>query len=188
MDTLSIDPGKHCGWAYYEGSKLVATGLHKDPKRLLSDDPAPIASDIAAGVLAQLKVHQGVPLSLAREIEIVYERPQVYVPGVSVARPADLIFVAIVGATVAQACASYYRARGNTVIGIRSYLPVQWVGGRSKNVKKGPWENARAKHVAGRLTPEELDCVLADHNVIDAVGIGLYRIGRSEPKRVSPRR
>lgn len=101
---------------------------------------------------------------------VIAEWPQVY--SGSVADPNALLGLAAVSAAIA----SLY-----PYVEHRSVLPRTWKGSLDGEVM--------AQRIEGRLSPEEVarieDCPASlRHNVLDAVGIGLYHFGRLERKRV----
>lgn len=107
-----------------------------------------------------------------RDYSVVSEYPQSYIASQQKGDQNDLVELAgVVGATCAEL--------GGTVTGV---LPREWKGQTPKDI-----HNAR---VLKRLTPEELKivqtCSVSEsllHNTIDAVGIGLFHLGRLERKR-----
>jgi hypothetical protein len=147
---IAIDPGKAgLGWAAFEGGRLIETGL------------------IANGSLSEafralkevcLKYWPG---------DAVIEIPQVYQQRLQKGDPNDLITVAVIAGIVAAAFFPY---------GIEPQL-----------VRAHKWKGNRPKAVDNQYTLSLLDedekCKLVkvsskQHNVLDAVGIGLWRLGR----------
>ncbi len=106
------------------------------------------------------------PQAFLYEAEAIMERPQVY-PRTRPKQANDLITLAI---RVGQ-YKERIEARGAKVTLI---LPNKWKGSVPK-----PIHNQRVKDT---LTPVELKILGAgDHNVIDAVGLGLYALNRLVP-------
>ena len=101
---------------------------------------------------------------------VIAEWPQVY--SGSAADPNALLALAAVSAAIAN---QFPFAEH------RSVLPHEWKGSLDGEVM--------AKRIEGRLSPEELAAIepcpaSIRHNVLDAVGIGLWHFGRLERKRV----
>ena len=75
--------------------------------------------------------------------------------------------------------------------------PAEWIGQLSKvcpacrgKAKKkcsecrgSAWETPRGRRIRSRLTPAELALVPDQNDAIDAVGLGLYALGRLTPQR-----
>lgn len=114
------------------------------------------------------KVGEQVYLRFASDgpVDVVVERPQVYVQSKQKGDPNDLITVAL----MAGAAASNI-AQGR----VTACLPREWKGSVPKD--------AMVERIRRRLTPEEyarvdLPARSLRHNVFDAVGIGLHQLGR----------
>ena len=118
----------------------------------------------------------GGPVAVAGEVRdwfgslvadrIVIERPQVYIPRLMKGDPNDLINLAmVVGALLAT-----LHGPGETV------LPASWKGQVPKDIM--------VNRIKKRLAPEELARAMLpktkdlQHNVFDAIGIGLWAVGR----------
>lgn len=149
MKLISVDPGKHAfGWALFEDGDFIAGGL-------CGNDTQAIDGDLKA----------------LGATEAIIELPQVYQQRMWKGDPNDLIEVAIVAGKAAHALAM----AGATDI---------------EFVKPRVWKGTRSKKICNKLTLDTLtSCeraafdtieVLASlrHNVIDAIGIGLWRLKR----------
>jgi hypothetical protein len=160
MRTLvAVDPGKElAGVAYFRDDTLVAAAL-------IRPDPATpywVARFVAEWVQREVKE----PLDA-----ILCEAQQIY-PGPRKADPNDLLPLAYVaGAVQARINAGQYGL----------VLPRVWTGGVPKDV--------RVRKVLNELTPEETDVFneVAGpkgkmHNVVDAIGIGLFALKRFNTK------
>lgn len=148
---LAIDPGlKTVGWAYFEGRELRACGL----SRARSADPG----EAAAAHRANLEHFYEL------RVEVVAERMEHRARrrGQRPVPPQDLIDVNLIAGHL-----------GAT----RWYLPRQWKGSVPKEIHQ-------THHILPKLSDTEKKLVLSvkpaslRHNAIDAVGIGLYRLGR----------
>lgn len=152
---LAIDPGADSGWAVYNtrGSVLEACGL-------------------AGAARTRTK------LPLEGVTRVLIERPMIYPGGRQEARPRDVITLALRAGE-----------RGGAVRAATGVEP--------EYVEPRPWKGTIAKdtchaRIWARLSPDERAIVdkacvnIAPglrHNVLDAVGIGLYGVGRFEAGR-----
>lgn len=117
---------------------------------------------------------------------IVYEWPQVYRAARAPGDPNDLLGLVAVAAGVAsqlEALAAERNGRDGSLL-ILSPTPAQWAGQLPKTKTGDPWLSLRGQRVASRLSPAERALVPKSHDAIDAVGIGLWAVGRFEPRRV----
>lgn len=163
---LAIDPSIRCaGWALFKvsgGRELVAAGTVDQS----SDE---VMSFRVANFLARFEDQSNWPLACVTDV--VLEFPQVY-PGSQEENPNDLMPLA------AQAGAILY-AFGHQRVTL--VAPRDWKG----NVEK----HAHNERVLGRLSPAELARVPTqarsrkypyNHNMVDAIGIGLHHQGKLE--------
>jgi hypothetical protein len=112
---------------------------------------------------------------------LVIEWPQVYRAAKSPGDPNDLLGLAGVGVGVA----AQFAAHGMTVI--RSPTPHDWTGSLAKERRvRGVKVSPRAARILERLSPAERALIPAQHDAIDAVGLGLWALGRFAPRRVYP--
>lgn len=175
MNLVSLDPGlRECGVAQFDGPRLV-------------DCAMPVSGNWnGRGIEAWVAMADAAAeWILTREPEVfVYEMMQPY-QGNSAAKNENLLQLTAVLGAVGAALAR----RG----GIRfvSYLPAQWKGQVKKDVHHRRITGATGKSTGqwrpGILTQEELGLfdrarqgVAAgkQHNILDAIGIGLYHVGR----------
>jgi hypothetical protein len=122
-----------------------------------------------------LKIADTLPAGVA---ELVTEWPQIYrgeqskVPAKSMPPMAGVGVAvgALIGAT------------------ITSYLPKTWSSGIPKATEGDCRESPRSRRIHSRLDGVELELwdrlKKSDHDAIDAIGIGLFRLGRLKPIRV----
>lgn len=150
---LAIDPGNGTGVAIFKALKLIQAGM--------------VTFTDYMGYSKQL-------FTLIKKVRpsiIVVEKPQIYQPRFWKGDPNDVLSVAIkVGIVIAVA--SHESCR------VEEVLPHKWKGTRPKTV-----DNA---HTLSLLSEEEtrvLNRVILSksklHNVIDAIGIGLWYLKRS---------
>lgn len=125
--------------------------------------------------------HNENALTFADELVCVYEKPTLYGGGVSEKDPDDIIHIAMVGAAFA-ALRTWHK--------ITAPEPKEWNFGTKKIKLNNPtiWQGQRGQQVARRLTLAERALVPDKHDAIDAVGQGLFELGKMEPIRVNARR
>ncbi|MCP3104638.1 hypothetical protein LZ198_37820 [Myxococcus sp. K15C18031901] len=178
---VALDPGlRECGVALFDldtGELLVAgmpTNFESKARGLAAW--ASMATATAAFVSSFLE-----PLRAAGEavaIVVVSECPQVYTAGKSKGDPNDLIELAGVVGRVAGALGATSE---------RSVLPREWKGTLNGDVMveriKSRLDERPCEHLRVQL-PRAQD---KQHNVWDAVGIGLHVLGRLVPRKVFPR-
>lgn len=125
---------------------------------------------------------------------IVFERPQWYAAAKSKGDPNQLAGIAGVAANV-TGIISRHTAQPLLV---ESPTPAEWIGQLSKvcpackgkarkkcaACKGSDWETPRGRYIRGRLSPAELALVPDQNDAIDAVGLGLWALGRLTPRRV----
>ncbi len=155
MRLLAVDPGLKCtGVAVFEGSRLVRGFVVRGPR---DGDTADRARAVASGVLEKVPAVD----------RVIYEWPQVYRFGRGKGDPNDLLALVAIGSAVA---ALYPAAR------VESVKPAEWKGQRAKEAMRGV--------IVTRLDPSEQELLTwAGHDTWDAVGIGLWALGRLERRR-----
>ena len=117
---------------------------------------------------------------------VVFERPQWYARGKSKGDPNQLAGIAGVAANVTGLLSPS---------AVSSPTPAEWIGQLPKtcatcraNKKKCPacfgsaWNTPRGRRIRSRLTPAELALVPDQNDAIDAVGLGLWKLGRLTPR------
>lgn len=157
MTLVTVDPGvKATGIAHFIDKKLHRVALVR-------------SSGLTSMIGSLFNVEWPVYFSLN---ELIVERPTVYRRG-SKGDPNDLISIAIVAGAAAMAFGC------ETWTSIEFIEPRTWKGSVKKTV-----HNAR---IIKRLDKEELEVMNTRldgvpkgliHNVVDAIGIGLYKLGR----------
>ncbi len=172
-DVIALDPAsRFAGVAHFAGGKLQSVGR-------LKCLPEPGDTDASRCLRAAQKVLTWV---VEREIApryLVTEFPQVYGVGASKADPNDLTPMACMVGAVAGMLFSV-AASLNVGFECTSYLPRVWKQGTRDK------EEIRAD-VTTRLAPDELILMPASTtDEWDAVGIGLYALGRFAPVRSFP--
>lgn len=106
---------------------------------------------------------------------LVSEFPQIYPADKSKGDPNYLTPLAAMGGVLAG---FYPNAR------VLSPLPKEWTGNIPKNEDGDPLDSPRGRRVWERLSEVERTRVVPSHDAVDAVGLGLYGLGRFERRRV----
>lgn len=157
--SLSVDPGlRVSGYAIWLGNTLQSAGLATDSKTLMG----PMAWREMASALLLIVLNKRID-------NLFIEIPQVYTASRSKGDPNDLIQIAGVAGAITSAIYSPM----STAYGVK---PREWKG----CVEKSVTEN----RVRKKLSNAELKTIKfptaksLHHNVFDAIGIGLYHLGR----------
>lgn len=173
---ISVDPSVNsAGLAIFVGGQLIHAQTVK--VNVHGGDPAD-AAYYMAGKIAEAIFRKGGRYMCSAEF--VFEWPQIYRAARSKGDPNDLPALAAIGCATAA------------IIGcdvVKSYTPKVWAGSVPKATRtKALAENSpRAKRIKSRLSSVELpEWPKGEHDAIDAIGIGLYHLGRLEPKRLYP--
>lgn len=181
-DLLVIDPSiRCCGVAIFRDGDLVDTTAVREPHGRTKLPAIQRCLDMAHRVTCWC-------LGKCRPDEIASEWPKIYAPGKGKGDPTKTIpglsGVAVGVAVDVAAEPALARLHGGD-LKCYSYLPDEWVQGTKKNTKGDPFDSARARRIAKRLRPEELEVWgrIKTHDEIDAVGIGLHHLGRFKPRR-----
>lgn len=105
---------------------------------------------------------------------LVFEEPKIYRETKSKGNHNDLIPLAAVGTAVAVMLSN-----SGVVPRVLSPDPKAWTGNLPKSTVAGEaWTSPRGRRVRARLRPEELALVPDQHDCVDAVGLGLWALGR----------
>lgn len=183
---LGLDPGTRSpGLAFFGDHGLVAADRCRVDD--LADEPDgqrwfDIARRLAAWALARVP---------SGPLHIVFERPQWYQRGKSKGDPNQLAGLTGVAGNLCGILSAHYH------ITIASWKPAEWIGQLPKtcpvckeNKKKCPvcngsaWRTPRGKRIRASLSPAELALVPDQNDAIDAVGLGLFELGRLTPRSV----
>lgn len=144
-----------------------------------------VARSLSGWVLRHLKERRPDLLT------IVFERPQVYTRQKSKGDPNHLVSIAGVASCLVGMLSVY------GPVTVSSPHPGEWIGQLAKtchvckkNLKKctvcrgSAWNTPRGQRIRSRLNERELALVPDQNDAIDAVGIGLFALGRLAPRRV----
>lgn len=107
--------------------------------------------------------------------ELVVEYPQIYTRDKSKGDPNNLVPLAVIGG-----CLSAMLPNARVI----SPQPREWTGNIPKTEEGNPWDSPRGRRIHSRLTAAEIATVTASHDAVDAIGIGLFALGRFERRRV----
>lgn len=161
---LAIDPGKlECGWALFENGVLDKAGLARNPVHKPGAEGPDVWLETTKQILEEV--------SAERPDVLVMEIPQVYKQGQQKGDQKDLVELAGVDGCIR----GLFCLADKCVV----YRPAQWKGQTPKPIHN--------KRVMAKLTQAEIKTFEADtadvprsllHNVVDAVGIGLFYLGR----------
>ncbi len=170
---LAVDPGIRYPAAaiFDEDKKLLAASRVKLPGAVSRLDMGERCREV--GRLIAIWTSEHVNLELIGGICI--EWPQIYTASKSKGDPNNLTPLAGVGVAVATI---FHDA---TVV---SPVPREWIGQVPKSEDGDPWASPRGQKIRRRLTPDEIECIVISHDAIDAVGLGLWALGRLDRIRV----
>lgn len=165
--TLAVDPGiRGCGVALFDGPILIKASYVKNTE---TEGNGPFQCSCMADEILSYAVGSGDIDNKKQKIDIVVEWPQVYTK--SKGDPNDLLALAGIGAALVT---HVYDIRPGQVDEVIHYLPREWKGQVPKTIHQTRIKKA--------LAPEEIAKISAPksllHNVYDAVGLGLFRLGR----------
>lgn len=183
---LALDPGMNSpGIAVFDNDRLVHASRVVIPKEYAEYPDGQRWLHVAYCIEHAVRAY-GIRI-------VVFERPQWYSKAKSKGDPNQLAGVAGVAA-----CAIGIISRGNqTIPEVFSPTPAEWIGQLPKtcptcraNKKKCPacqgsaWNTPRGRRIRSRLSPAELALVPDQNDAIDAVGLGLFVLGRLTPRSV----
>lgn len=118
--------------------------------------------------------------------KLVSEWPQAYTSGKSKTGAGSLMPMC----GIAGALAAYLDAEAAScshVFEAVSYKPAEWLSGQTPKTTTGnAWESPRGRRVRGCLSEAEAVNVILSHDAVDAIGIGLFALGRFARKRAWP--
>lgn len=113
----------------------------------------------------------------------VYEFPQIYTIDKSDGDPNDLTPLAAIGGALGGMLGLVNMAR-NAALDIVTPKPAEWAGQLPKTKTGDPWASPRGHRIKRALSVEELRRFQAQHDVLDAIGLGLWALGRFDRQRV----
>lgn len=183
---LAVDPSiKSSGVALFVGGVLVAASVRKLPASMRTDtvtDCREMSLRIFEWAVTYDRSPHPTPSGGDRiPTELACEWPQIYRETKSKGSPNNLLPLSAICCGVAMLLPSRSKVAG--------YLPREWSGGIPKATKGNAKKSPRAYRIGSRLTlPGEVGIWdrTKGHDAIDAIGIGLYHLGRLKPTRVYP--
>lgn len=191
---IALDPGTRSpGIASFSelgpGSLLKADRVRVDDLAHLPDGQRWML--VARRLLAWCKEY--VPVKEGDPVRVVFERPQWYTRAKSKGDPNGLAGLTGVAGNLTGMLSFYC----NPNLEVVSPKPAEWIGQISKTCKKcgenkkscttcrgSAWETPRGRFIRKRLQGYEMTLVPDQNDAIDAVGLGLWALGRLEPHRV----
>ena len=170
--TLAVDPSVNSpGVAMFNPSgELIATKRFQFEE---STDPIGTRCARVALEIRRWYLQQATPFI---KPYLVFEWPQIYRASKSKGDPNDLIALAGIGMALA----------GMLECGVSTPTPAQWAGQLKKFTKGDVGKSPRALRIRSRLSAEEMQHWQDQHDVIDAIGLGLWSLDRLAPRRVYP--
>lgn len=186
---LAIDPSiRSVGAALFVGGALAHAADINCPScrtrgrvadcEICSQCPGARAVRMARAVLEWVVDCVVAPTRLAAEW------PTIRRAGQSVGNPNQMVPMAgVVGAVAGML--SYGLAGGDLTLAVQTYRPDEWTRGIPKaRPKSEAQDSPRARRIARELSEDEAFVFsLLGHDGVDAVGIGLFDLGRLEPRR-----
>jgi hypothetical protein len=166
MNLIAIDPGIN-----KTGIAVFTDGVLKQSRLLTSLSASwDRLEDLRDQLLRSLQ---------NKDHAVVVELPQIYRAVKSKGDPNDLIKTATVGAYLLGVLCESVPVTQTTFVHPGDWCKIP------KSTKKGA-VSARTDKILASLSVSERDRVLVQHDVIDAVGIGLWKLGRFTPKNIFP--
>lgn len=171
---LAVDPGlRYPAAALFKDGLLVKASRIPIPKNITTKTPVlERCRGICFAVVDYVGTAYGVPVI---PDTLVVEYPQVYTQDKSKGNPNQLTPLAAMGGVLAGLYPNS---------AVMSPLPREWTGNVPKAEEGDPWKSPRGQRVWDRLSADERLRVVPSHDSIDAVGLGLWGLGRYERKRV----
>lgn len=170
---LALDPGlNNPAWALFQNGVLVHAQRTKIPREMSKLPLGQRCRRVASLVFKE------VTAKVNRVDTLVIEWPQVYSVSKSKGDPNDLLPLVGMG--------MYFAANFDNAELITP-TPRTWLGGQIPKATTGdPWNSARGQRIASRLSDAERACIIVSHDALDAVGLGLWHLGRFAPRRLLP--
>lgn len=177
-DLLAIDPSiASSGIAVFRRGKLVAARTVQRER-----EAACIGTRCVAMALDLLTWCE----TVGCDPEVyVHEWPQIYTDDKSVGDPNDLPGLAAIGSGVGTVL-QLAGLKRNRPIEIISPKPADWIGQLPKVKTGSAWKSPRGARVWSRLDVDERRHAPDQHDVVDAIGLGLWALGRFDRVRVFP--
>lgn len=170
-DLFAVDPSiNNPGVALFRGGVLVSA------ERVKVD---PEYASLPIGERCQRVASAVIRWGMAFDMEprtLVFEWPQSYY-GKGKGSQNDLFGLVGVGMAVAGQLGLALASR-HIALTIHTPTPAEWAGQVPKSTTGDPWASPRGARIKSRLSLEEVAAVVPSHDAVDAVGLGLWRLGR----------
>lgn len=189
-EVLALDPSiRAAGVALFRNRKLIGSGTIKLPANIAPNVPARCLR-MAQEIVSWVVEREAAPAHL------IVEWPKVSDQSIGKDKNSLFGLAGVVGAvsgqlsmTLASAVAGILSeglAMQDETLNVVAYTPDEWSYGMEKAKTKGQAEKSvRAQYTRRRLLADELlHWPGAEHDAIDAIGIGLKYLGRFEPRTV----
>lgn len=172
---LAVDPGvDNPAFAYFVDAILVIARRVAIPESLAALGPVDRCEQIARRICAAVA---------GPADALVIEQPQFYRASRSKGDPNKLALLVLVNGAVAALA----RQTWGSNISVDSPYPAQWAGQIPKSTKKGEaWKSPRGRLIRGQISHAEFIVCENNHDSVDAVGLGLWKLGRLFPASVYP--
>jgi hypothetical protein len=180
VDLLAIDPSISSS-----GVALFKRGVLMSAKTITRSIEA---ADIGSRALAMaLDIRAWISAVGIDPRVLVFEWPQIYTAAKSKGNPNDLIALAAIGAGVGGMLYASAAVR-NVAIEVLTPTPAEWIGQLPKSRTGNAWDSPRGQRIGKRLDERERARIgaKAQHDALDAVGLGLWSLGRLDRERVFP--
>lgn len=175
-DLFAVDPSVNApGVALFRGGKLVWAERVKIDKEWSTLDIGERCQRVASALIRWGMAFDMEPRTL------VFEWPQSYY-GKGKGDQNDLFGLVGVGMAIAGQLGVALSPR-QISLSIHTPTPAEWAGQVPKTKSGDPWASPRGQRIKARLSPEEIAAVVPSHDSIDAVGLGLWRLGRYARRR-----
>ncbi len=176
-DLLAVDPSIRS-----PGAALFRSGLLIAAERVKVDASANLSRGERCARVASAIIRWAIAYN-AEPRTLVYEWPQWYAASKSKGDPNDLAGLVGVGAEIGGQLSIALVPRNICLVRVTP-TPSEWIGQLPKSTKGDPWDSPRGARIKSRLTAAEFACVVPSHDSVDAIGLGLWSLGRLERKRV----
>ena len=184
---LALDPGVNSPGVALFSAELVMADRVPVPSAFVALSDGQRWWQVAERVVNHVRP----AISGSSTLLIAFECPQWYQRGKSKGNPNQLVGIAGVAANVTGILSRSHAIR------VLSPTPAEWIGQLPKtcptckaNKKKCPeclgsaWNTPRGRRIASRLSEQEFRSIPDQNDAIDAVGLGLWALGRLTPRSV----
>lgn len=162
MILLAVDPGLlHPAAAVFENGELKKASRVKIPKGITTKTPMGVRCKAIALAIAEW--------SGVTPDTVIIEWPRVYQAHKSKGDPNLLLPLVGIGMCIGGLFPESE---------LLSPTPSEWTGQTPKATKGDAWLSARGINIKKRLSDSEIARIVVSHDSLDAVGLGLFALGR----------